>query len=678
MTINPFHFHTGLEYTFHGTNQLRGTCIFCGKDDHFYFDQTDFLWSCKSCQRNGNLYSFLTQFHAQLLPDPVLILAEERGIPVKYFHDNRIRYNQFLSNGSYLVFAIPTYNKDGALNNLYKVIPNPKKPGKRLILCTPSLSSTLFNQSKTSHQEIWLLEGHWDKLAGEAITTPREITCRGWPGNGWKASWANDLAGLDVCIFPDHDAINPNSNTRAGEEELKQIIKSIEACSVKPKSIKVMKWPEGTPEGFDVNDVLRTQGPNAYTFLHGNLEPYEASSVKLLDHPIITGDETCDTFEKLLADAASTYYFTNDMELLLLAMITSLYSLKVDGEQMWLRIMGPPGSSKTTLAKIIGSSERTTMRDTFTGLLSGWKDEQAQDASMVPMIADRALIVKDADAMLQQPNVSQIMSELRAFYDKQIAVTYRNRVNYDYTNIRSTFIFCGTHTLRDMDNTSLGERFLDFELHVTDKDRSEISKRVLDNQIALAYSNTNPEVKIFERAKGFIDGHLLTRTLTGTVGDKERNAILQLGSLISYMRASVVRDYKGRIKYKPYPEVPSRITGQLTKVFQCVPAIFNSTHIPSITHRLIRHATRDIINVHSLRYRVCEVLHKEPFVSGEEVCRSLHPTPPEIIAREIENMVELGMMEIAQKRTSAQYIINTFGLKPHIYEQFGMILEPDE
>src|SRR5690606_15416142 len=128
----------------------------------------------------------------------------------------KIRYNQYVSNNTYLVFSIPTYNKDGALNNLYKVIPNSKKPGKRLILCTPSLSGTLFNQSKTSHQEIWLLEGHWDKLAGEAITSPREITCRGWPGNAFKSSWANDFAGKDLCIFPDHDKINPTSGTRAG------------------------------------------------------------------------------------------------------------------------------------------------------------------------------------------------------------------------------------------------------------------------------------------------------------------------------------------------------------------------------------------------------------------------------------------------------------------------------
>ena len=668
--MNPFQFHTGVEYR-EGA-QLHGPCPFCQKDT-FYADKDTHQWDCKSCQKRGNLYTFLTEFHALLQADPVSILADERGIPNSIFLSNNIRYNQFQSNQSYHVFCIPTYNRDGKINNLYKVIPNPKKPGKRLILCTPTLSPTLYNTPASPSQKIWLLEGHWDKLAGEAIVGPtRGITCIGWPGSAFKPGWEKVFAGKDLCIFQDKDPINPQSGTRAGEQELNKILKQIESSSHRPKSISIINWPESMPDKFDVNDALKLFGPGTYDFLNDNLEPYQPAA-KILDHPIVHGDETCDSFEKLLADSASTFYFTSDMELLLLAMVTSLYSLKVDGEQMWLRIMGPPGSSKTTIAKIVGSSERTLMRDTFTGLLLGWKDDNEQDASMIPLIADRALIVKDADAMLQQPNVQQIMSELRAFYDKQIAVTYRNRINYDYANIRSSFIFCGTHTLRDMDNTSLGERFLDFELHVTDADRDAISRRVLANQKLIAITKEHPENKLSARAKGFIDGHLLTRTETADLGTKEDDAILQLGSLISYMRASVQRDYKGKLKYKPYPEVPSRIVGQLTKVFQCAPTTFNTKHVPPIVHKLVRHQVRDIINVHSLRYKICEVLHRTPAIVGDEIMKALHPLTPENVAREVENMCELGMINMGEKRTAAQYLLRTFELKPHIHQQFGHI-----
>lgn len=672
--MNPFQFHTGIEYK-PRADQFHGECVFCNSSDAFHFADNTWKWDCKACKKSGNLYTFLSLFHERLISEPVSILAEERGIPVVYFHNNKIKYNQFQSNTVYHVFTIPTYNKEGNLNNLYKVIPNPKKPGKRLILCTPSLSPTLFNQPATSHQTVWLLEGHWDKLAGEAIIGPtKDITCIGWPGSAFKSGWERNFANKDLCIFQDKDTINPLSGTRAGEDELARIMKLIEASSAKPKSVSVVSWPSTLPEKFDVNDAYKLFGPGTYEFLTSNLAPYEPAS-KLVNHPMIYADESCDTFEKLLSDAASTYYFTHDMELLLLAMITSVYSLKIDGEQVWLRIMGPPGSAKTTIAKIIGASDRTVMRDTFTGLLSGWKDDNDQDASMIPLIADRALIVKDADAMLQQPNVQQIMSELRAFYDKQIAVTYRNRVSYDYDNIRSSFMFCGTHSLRDMDNTSLGERFLDFELHVTEADRLAISKRVLANQKAIARSRVSPELKLFERAKGFIDNHLLIKNDVADLTQVEDDLILDLGSLISYMRAAVTRDYKGRLKYKPYPEVPSRITAQLNKVFECAPVVYNSKYAPPEVSTLIKHHARDIINIHSLRYKISEIMFREPDLSGEKIMEKLHPTPPEVLAREIENMIELGMVDVSQQRTASHYVVNHFSLKKFIHIQFAQVAD---
>ena len=528
--MNPFTFHTGYDYQ-EGI-QHHGECVFCSNPNTFYFDPKTFKWDCKSCQARGNLYTFLQLFHSKLIDEPVSILAEERGIPLSYFQRSHVKFNQYLSGETYHVFTIPTYNKEGTLNNLYKVIPHPSKPNKRLILCTPSLSPTLFNFPSSPHKKFWLLEGHWDKLAGEAVVGTRDITCAGWPGSAFKSGWERAFAGCDLCIFQDRDKPNPQTGKYAGEEELIRILRIIKDSSSKPRSIRVIKWPSSLPEKFDVNDALKLFGPGTYDFLESNLVEMETVESPTLSESIsaptslIQADESCDTFEKLLADAASTYYFTHDMELLLLSMITSIYSLRIDGEQIWLRIMGPPGSAKTTIAKIIGASERTIMRDTFTGLLSGWKDDNEQDASMIPLIADRALIVKDADAILQQPNVQQIMSELRAFYDKQIAVTFRNRVSYSYADIRSSFIFCGTHTLRDMDNTSLGERFLDFELHVTEADRQAISRRVLENQKLIALTHVAPEVKLFERAKGFIDTHLSGRTSTGNLGSAEDNAIL--------------------------------------------------------------------------------------------------------------------------------------------------------
>ena len=50
------------------------------------------------------------------------------------------------------------------------------------------------------------------------------------------------------------------------------------------------------------------------------------------------------------------------------------------------------------------------------------------DASLIPLIAGKTLIVKDADALLRQKNVEQIFSELRDFYDKDSSTFYKNMV----------------------------------------------------------------------------------------------------------------------------------------------------------------------------------------------------------------------------------------------------------
>lgn len=45
-----------------GTNQLRSTCPYCGKKDHFYLNKTNFFWDCKKCKESGNAKKLLIHF----------------------------------------------------------------------------------------------------------------------------------------------------------------------------------------------------------------------------------------------------------------------------------------------------------------------------------------------------------------------------------------------------------------------------------------------------------------------------------------------------------------------------------------------------------------------------------------------------------------------------------------
>jgi hypothetical protein len=70
-------------------------------------------------------------------------------------------------------------------------------------------------------------------------------------------------------------------------------------------------------------------------------------------------------------------------------------------------------------------------------------------------------VCKDGDTLLQSPNLSQILSEARDIYDTVSRTSYRNKASKDYSGIRMTWILAGTRSLRAIDASELGERFLD-------------------------------------------------------------------------------------------------------------------------------------------------------------------------------------------------------------------------
>lgn len=577
----------------------------------------------------------------------------ERGITYETFTRNGVKFNP--KNSS---FIIPTYNDKGNLNYLYKVIQLPN--GKRQILNTPSVDPTLFIDYKHLHKTIWLCEGLWDKMAAEDIIGPaRSITAAGFPGSTFKQNWCNILADATVFILGDND--------EAGVKIGDMISSKLSQSPQKPKKVHVLRWSEDTPPKFDINDVLKTHKTDAYTFLEKHFIEQESTVISASKSDIVA-DISCLTFNDLCGACSEVYHFTSDMRMLLHLLITCLYSLKIEGEQLWVRVIGPPGSSKTTIAKIVGASEQTLMRSTFTGLLSGWKDDDPNDASLIPMIKGKALIVKDGDALLQLPNVQQILSQLRDFYDKFISATYLNRVSYEYDNIRSSFIFCGTHSLRNMDNAALGERFLDFELRVAEEDRAAIARCSFETAVKEATTGISVEPAIAAKAKNLIDNIILNYEGVATIHDDDKHAIDVFGNVIAYLRAKVERNRVGEIAYRPLPEVPSRIIKQMVKLFQCAPMIIGKNEPNDEVIHLGKKLTLDIVDTSSYRYKLAHFLSVCPQQSMGQLIEATE-LPPKIVERELDNMRALEMLAIATQWSSPGVTVRKVSLRPDIEHQ---------
>src|SRR5690606_14950694 len=92
----------------------------------------------------------------------------------------------------------------------------------------------------------------------------------------------------------------------------------------------------------------------------------------------------------------------------------------------------------------------------------GVDDGSGEDYSLISKLGGKTLVVKDGDTLLQSPNLGQILSEARDLYDTVSRSSYRTKQGgRDYQGVRMTFILCGTSSLRKIDSSELGERFLD-------------------------------------------------------------------------------------------------------------------------------------------------------------------------------------------------------------------------
>lgn len=673
--MSPFEFHTGYTYEEHG-DQYIGTCPFCEKENKFYYNK-EWLWDCKNgnCvdpvdrkRRSGNAVSFLRQLYIEheTLTKAAHKVHDWRKLPLGRVQQAGVKYNPW--NDSII---IPTF-RNGKVSNLYKVVAkNVQIDGewkeKLMILCTPGVEHTLMDYPDHTEDTVWVCEGHWDKIAAMSIVgETNSITPIGVPGSGvWKKHWTDVLAEKDVVFCYDND-----NSGRSGFEKI--ILKHIAGHHQKPRSISFIDWPEGTPEKYDLNDCYREHGKRSLAFLKEHIREFESPEGSVIVKSTIENvpaNKDCDTYDKLMDIFAETYHTTQDMKDCLLLVLSSIYSIAIEGEQLWLRIIGPPGCGKTTIAKAVSAADQVVLKSTFTGLFSGWRDDSGEDKSMVPLISGKTLIVKDADALLRQPNVDRIFSELRDFYDKDSSTGYRHGFNHDYRNVRSTMILCGTNVLRRSDSSFLGERFLDYELTITSADEDLISNKMMEKsmQVAMDPSALPPDTAVMAASKGFIE-HLMERPMNTRLTPEIQTDIRRLAKLTAQMRTKVDRDMqgKGEVTFAPVIELPTRLIGQLVKMCMCVPII--SGRIED-SRRLLRKVVKDIIDPTSNRYQMCMILI-EGYYSRDEIVESTGITKS-TVTRELDNLRILKLVDeksVASKLGIPGRKSKVFKLKEEVIE----------
>ena len=640
--LKTYIFH-GLDFTItKGSRQATADCPFCGNSGKFTVTVDDGLSRCLSCNvgsengkaiRGMNNYSFIRALHKASLSQvnqPYASLAEDRSL----LDPETLKawgVCVSLSSGNWIV---PGHSHDGKLNQLYKYV----KTGERMLLsASPKMGVQiygipLFDASKPF---VYICEGVWDAMAlweilgrvkrsstGELIqTTSEDASLRSeanviaLPGNNvFQNEWLPLFVDKVVVLMfdSDHPKKNPSTGETiqpAGFSGMMRAAGILLGSKNPPKSVDYLHWGEegydpSLKTGYDVRDALKSTGTalkSRITALSGLLgriaqapEAWRIGAQKAKNgHDTANDDELlpCDDYRKLVNQWRKAMKWTDGLDHGLSTMLAVVVSTKSVGDQLWAKIIGPAACGKSTLCEAISMNKRYVYpKSTMRGFHSGFSDEESgEDVSLISKANGKTLVTKDGDTLLQAPNLPQILSEARDVYDTVSRTSYRNRASRDYAGIRITWILCGTSSLRQIDSSELGERFLDCVImeQIDDDLEDEILMRVAhraDRNMSIeagedTESQQDPEMTTCMKLTGGYVGYLRehAQELLGVVEIEENNlrTITRYAKFVAFMRArpSTRQDETAE------REFATRLTSQLIRLGKCLAVVLNQTRV---------------------------------------------------------------------------------------------------
>jgi hypothetical protein len=293
----------------------------------------------------------------------------------------------------------------------------------------------------------------------------------------------------------------------------------------------------------------------------------------------------CTEYQELKDSWEKAMKWTEGLDNALSVMLASVTSTMAVGDQLWIKIIGPASCGKSTLCEAISvNSKYVLAKSTIRGFHSGFGDGE-QDHSLLSQVAGKTLVTKDGDTLLQSPNLGQVLSEARDVYDTTSRTSYRNKSSRDYSGIRMTWLLCGTSSLRSIDSSELGERFLDCVIMdgINDELEDEILMRVAsrsEKNLSFETDGTvdtqqDPDMtKAMQLTGGYIT-HLRENAsdLLASINfsDESLRKCTRLGKFVAYVRARPSKLQEENAER----EFAARLVSQLIRLSKCLAAVLN-------------------------------------------------------------------------------------------------------
>lgn len=732
-SLKPYLFH-GVELSWsNGAKEALGDCPFCGKEGKFSVNLETGLWRCWSCSEGterggGNVVTFLqilwVRSNEQTSNSDYDLLAKHRKLlyPETLIHWGVCR--SIITNE----WLVPAYGTRGKLNQLYRYSEN-RNTGKRLLLATSGVHHGLFGVPLNhNHRKLtYLCEGPWDAMAlweilrstkamsdGTFVLTGSEqnslladANVLGAPGcKVFEPTWASLFEGKKVVLMYDSDHPKVNPKTRepippGGYEGAKRVARILASHETPPEEIHLLRWGEqghdpNQPSGYDVRDALSSGGDTPAD----RISPLAALLAKIVPIPedwlkgrsvdtvrrggVSIEPLPCESWKVLVTAWRKALVWTPGLDRALSVMLSCAISTNCEGDQLWCKIIGPAACGKSTLCEALSIDRRHVVaKSIIRGFHSGFRSkEEDEDNSLIAQLYGKTLVTKDGDTLLQAPNRNQILAEARDLYDGTSRSHYRNRVSRDYHNLRVTWILCGTSSLRQLDQSELGERFLDCVVMdgIDDDTEDDILLRVAHR------SNRNTKIRKAERDEDLLLAMRLTGGYVRYLCDNAEellagiqtpepmiNRCVRLGKFVSYMRArpSTKQDESAE------RELGARLVSQYVRLANCLAAVLNRKSVDEEVMSRVRAVALD-----TARGRVLDLakwLYRH-HAQGAEV-RSLV-----VWTGEVDERVK-GLLRFLRRIGAAEYFTKSISkgvtgrprwrLTKRLYDLYAEIMDED-
>ncbi len=654
--LRPYEFH-GVHLEQVSGKESIGDCPFCGKESKFSVNTETGLWRCFVCgsgssSGGGNALPFIRLLYEQsvkLTPDGFIqSVAKARLLSGASVHAWGVTESADCS------WLIPGYGTDGKLDQLYRRI-----LGK--LLPTPGVWSEgkahglhmVAGDFDPKRPVVVVCEGIWDGMALWEVErqTWGDANIIAVPGcNIWRDEWTEMCKGKIVTLLYDSDHPSGPNNSIAGWAGVHRVCRKLSGAAA---SVRVLKWgPDGydpnKPSGWDIRDTLTSAADRRVALVEILSKIEDApkdwfTSTKVSSGGHVNGNQTldCSTWEQCETAWQSAIMLRQDLGDVIAVCLAICASTQQSGNQLFLDIIGSPGSAKTTICQGLLTSQNCIHLENMTKLISGYKKEgeSDKDCSFLARANGKTWVTSEFDVLGSSPEYNQLMGKVRRIFDGETTATYGNSdEDRKYQGLRTPWIRAGTHKMMDRmadrDQSQLGDRFLRIIIGDPSQDeKRNITRSALRSERAAMLNQVSGVAGSIvdektQRAQGMTGGYVdwlranIEELLSKLdVSESVEDYCMDLAELSADLRARP-NEAKGNVDSHDTKEMPTRLARQNIRLASCLAVVLNKNEIDNEVLRIVRKVALDTANGHSLNITqwMCGLNARDPECKTHQEC----------------------------------------------------------